>query len=114
MKKKKCLILLPTTYNDGVEVSPKVLNGILTAIDKKFDGRSVEGSVEGTYRMDDGSMARDISIKVWVDINPDEVDTLKRMAGDFAAILKQESVYFAVTDVDVEFVRPTGETGAES
>ena len=53
MKFKKCIILLPTTYNDGVKVPEKVLNGILKDIDLEFDGHTVDGCVEGVYRMDD-------------------------------------------------------------
>jgi len=59
-------------------------------------------------------MAHDKSLKIWVAIDPQRVDDLKKMAGGFAAILKQESLYFEVTEAEVEFVRPLLEAGDES
>ena len=113
MKKKKCIILLPTTYNDGVKVPAKVLNNILKSIEQKFDGYSNGGLVKGAYKMDDGSIAHDKSLMVWVAIDPNKVDELKRFAGKVAAILKQESIYFEITQAEVEFIRPLFETGDE-
>lgn len=111
MKLRKCILLLPTSFNDGKQVPPKVLSGILRDIDEAFDGHTVDGVCEGSYKMDDGTMSRDKSLKVWVALAPDRVDELKKMAARFANVLKQESLYFEVTEAEVEFVRPsrTGE-----
>lgn len=107
MKLRKCILLLPTAYNDGKEVPPKVLDGILRNIDEAFDGHTVDGLCDGVYKMDDGTMSRDRSLKVWVAVDPNRVEELKKMAARFARVLKQESLYFEIIDAEVEFVRPT-------
>ncbi len=63
MKLKKCVLLLPTTYNDGSNVAAGVLSSILRSIDETFDGHTVDGYCDGVYRMDDGSLASDHSLK---------------------------------------------------
>lgn len=111
MKLRKCILLLPTTFNDGKEVPPEVMAGILRNIDEEFDGHTVDGLCDGVYKMDDGSMANDKSLKVWVAVDPDRVEELKNLAARFAGVLRQESLYFEVTEAEVEFVRPLLETG---
>ncbi len=39
MKLRKCILLLPTSYNDGSEVPASVISGILRSIDEAFDGQ---------------------------------------------------------------------------
>ena len=107
MKLRKCIILLPTAYNDGTEVPPSEMIGILKSIDEVFDGHTVDGVCEGAYRMDDGTMSHDKALKVWVALDPKRVDELKKLASRFARLLKQESLYFEVTDAEVEFIRPS-------
>jgi len=64
--------------------------------------------------MDDGSMVNDRSLKVWVAVDPARVDDVRRLAAKFAGVLKQESLYFEVTEAEVEFVRPSPKTGEVS
>jgi hypothetical protein len=106
MKLKKCILLLPTTYNDGQEVPAGVISGILRCIDEAFDGHTVDGMCDGSYRMDDGSMASDRLMKVWVAIAPERVEELRMYAARIAGQLKQESLYFEITEAEVDFVRP--------
>jgi len=114
MKKKKCLLLLPSSYNDGTEVPPAVVADILKRIDEAFDGHTVDGYCEGTFRMSNGAMARDKSLKVWVLVETDRVDELRNLARLFARVLKQEKLWFEVTDSEVDLVEPLPETGGES
>lgn len=114
MKLRKCILLLPTTYNDGAEVPPAVLTGIRRDIDEAFDGHTFDGICEGTYKMRDGSMIKDKSLKVWVVVDAERVDELKELAAKFAAVLKQECLYFEVTAAEVEFIPPSHETGEAS
>ena len=114
MKKKQCLLLLPTAYNDGTEVPPAVMSGVVMGIDRAFDGISIGGLVEGTYRMSDGTTAKDKSVVVWVIVDESQVEEVRTKAARIAAILKQEALYFEVTDVEVDFVKPPPETGDES
>ncbi len=111
MKLRKCVLLLPMAYNDGTEVPPDVLAGILRSIDEAFDGHTVDGMCHGVYKMADGSMTNDKSLKVWVAVDPKRVDELKKLAARFAGVLRQESLYFEVTKAEVEFVRPLLENG---
>jgi hypothetical protein len=39
--------------------------------------------------------------------DPARVDEVRRLAARVAGLLKQECIYFEVTDADVEFVRPS-------
>jgi len=57
---KKCIILLPTQYNDGSTVPIKEINRIKREIDETFDGHTVAGVVEGTYRMTNGNMTNEL------------------------------------------------------
>ena len=106
MKLKKCILLLPTEYNDGMKVPPEVLSGILREIDVAFDGHTHGGIVHGTYKMDDGNFVSDNSLMVWVLVSEDKVDFLKEKAAGFAAVLKQESLYFELTAAEPELIRP--------
>ena len=113
MRQKKCLLLLPTRYNDGTDVLPETLTGILGEIDKAFDGHSVDGYVDGAYRMGDGTMAHDRSLKVWVVVKSDQIGDLKTLARRVAGQLKQETLYFEVTASEVEFLPPLPENGGD-
>lgn len=109
MKMKKCIILLPTQYNDGREVPKRVITMIKREIDEVFDGHTVAGMAEGSYRMADGNIVTEPSLVLWVAVDPDKIDVLKGMASRFARILKQETIYFEVTDSEVEFIGPETE-----
>ncbi|HNY78658.1 MAG: hypothetical protein RBS72_12885 [Sedimentisphaerales bacterium] len=111
MKLRKCILLLPTTYNDRTEVPPEVMAGILRSIDEDFDGHTVDGLCDGVYKMADGSMANDKSLKVWIAVDPTRVEELKKLAARFAKVLRQETLYFEVTEAEVEFITPLLETG---
>jgi len=114
MKLRKCIILLPIAYNDGTEVPPAVLTGVLKEIDEAFDGHHIAGVGDGSYRMKDGTMVSDKTLDVWVVVDAKRMDELKKLAAKFAALLKQESVYFEVTAAKVEFIPPSHETGEGS
>ena len=111
MKKKKCLILLPTKFNDGKDVPPGVFSSVLRSIDETLDCYSVGGLCDGVYTMDDGSKARDRLVMVWAVVDPGASRWTAGVAARIAGILKQESVYFEVTDVDFDLVRPSAENG---
>ena len=111
MMLKKCIILLPLIYNDQTEITPAIINDILKEIERRFDGYTIEGTVTGAYKMDDGSVAHDKSTKVVIAVDPTKVDELKKLVAKFAGKLKQESLYFEVTDTDVELIRPEQEMG---
>lgn len=111
MKMRKCILLLPTTFDGVAEVPAATLGSILKDIDEAFDGHTVDGLCDGAYRKRNGSMAHDRSLKVWVAVDPARIEEVRRFAGRIAKKLKQESLYFEVTEAEVEFVRPTPEDG---
>ena len=113
MKRKRCIVLVPTSYNDGQEVPAKEIAGILKEVDGVFDGHYVAGHGAGTYRMEDGSMAEDRLLEVWIALEPDKVEILRKMVARFARRLKQEAVYFEVRDSEVEVIAPDENGGGE-
>jgi hypothetical protein len=111
MTKNKCVLLVPTRYNDGTPVPESVIVGIKREIDEAFDGHHVAGLGEGAYRMADGSMAYDPTLEIWVAVEPDQIDEVRELARKLARTLKQESIWFEVTNSQVEFVEPSEDGG---
>jgi hypothetical protein len=107
----RCIILVPLNYNDGTPVPRKVLTQIRRELDEAFDGHTIGGTVEGTYRMANGSMAQDACLEVWVAIEPFQQELLRKMTAKYARMLKQESIWFEVTNSKVDFIRPDDEGG---
>ena len=101
----KCLLLLPTNYNDGQPVESGKVDSCLDRLDSLIGGHTVDGLCEGVYRMADGSYARDRNLKVWACVDESALPALRRLAGDFAVELGQESIYFEQTASTVEFVK---------
>ena len=91
-----------------------MLTRIKREIDGLFDGHTIAGTVEGTYRMADGTIANDKSWEVWVAVEPDKIKVLRKLTSRFARILKQETIYFEVTNSEVEFIEPEHENGIGS
>jgi hypothetical protein len=65
--------------------------------------------------MEDGTLVKDKSIMVWF-ILPDEdreIDRVRKLAARFAKMLRQETLYLEVMDVDAEFVQPEDDEGED-
>jgi hypothetical protein len=106
MKHKKCLFLIPTSYNDKREIPSVIIDCILDELYLNFEGYTIDGTTEGTWKMEDGKKAIDQCYKVWVVVNEEKVDMLKRLVKKFATLLEQEAIYFEVMDCDIEFIGP--------
>ena len=113
MRKNKCIILVPTQYNDGTPVPESVIVGIKRKIDEAFDGHTVAGVVDGSFRMANGTMKYEPNLEIWIAVDPDRIDEVRKLAGKLARTLKQESICFEVTNSQVEFVEPEKEGGLE-
>lgn len=113
MRKNKCIIRVPTQYNDGTPVPESVIVGIKRKIDEAFDGHTIAGVGEGAYRMADGTMQYEPTLEIWVAVAPDRIDELREFARKLARTLKQESIWFEVTNSQVEFVEPDEDGGLE-
>jgi len=106
MKLKKCLFLLPTTYNDGRVVPSAVMDGILEELYVNFGGYSITGIATGTWRMKDGTKARDRSLQVWVIMEEEKVPVMRDLMKKYARILGQEKMLFEAMDWAGEFIGP--------
>jgi hypothetical protein len=63
--------------------------------------------------MADGSMAYDPTLEIWVAVEPARIDEVKELARKLARTLKQESIWFEVTNSQVEFVEPSEDGGCQ-
>ena len=103
---KKCLFLIPTSYNDGREVPPKVMADIFEELYLNFGGYSITGIAEGTFRMNDGTKASDSSLQVWVIMEDGMVPVMRRLVKKFGKMLGQEKMLFEAMDWSGEFIEP--------
>ena len=101
---KKCLFLIPTTFNNGDEIPVEVIDSVFDELFRVFGAYSQDGITEGTWKLKDGTKVKDHSLKVWIVIEDDKVDLLKELIKKFARILKQEAIYFEVMDWSGEFL----------
>lgn len=99
-------MLVPVNYNDGTQIPATVLSDVLGKIYEEFDGSSVVGTVDGTYRGKAGEKLEDTLLQVWVVVREDKLDELRDMVRRFAVLLQQESMYFEVIDSRIEFIEP--------
>lgn len=104
---RKCTLLIPLAYNDGTAVPPEVVKRIEDRLFGRFGGYTIAGTANGTYRMSDGTRAKDRSLVLWVAVPPNRVAELRREAAELARELRQESIYFEVSGAAVEFVEPS-------
>lgn len=103
---KKCLFLIPTSYNDGSAVPPEVILDVLEELFVKFGPFSQTGITKGLWEMEDGTRVKDESLTLWIVMKEEEVPQLKQLVKKFARLLKQKAIYFEVMDCDVDFIRP--------
>lgn len=106
MRLRKCIDLLPLTYKDGTEIPSEVHAKIREILTANFGGHAHGDVVHGAYRMAGGETAHDVSSLVWVAVEPEKVDEARQLAARFCSMLKQETIYFEVTDSWIEFVAP--------
>jgi len=106
MKLKKCLFLIPTSYNDGSPIQSRVILDVFEELFVVFGGVSQSGITEGLWKMGDGTRAKDRSLTVWIVMENEKVPLLKELVKKFARLLRQAAIYFEVMDCDVEFIGP--------
>jgi hypothetical protein len=103
---KKAFLLLPLTYNDGSAIPLEVLGGIRDDLYKAFHGWTVEGVVEGAYRMQTGEKRVENLLRISVVLEPDDLPTLRKMVAGYCSLLGQELMYLEISDSIVEFIPP--------
>ena len=107
MAKVKYVLLLPLTYNDGTSVPKNIRDQILDEIFLLAGGYHCGAIGEGAYRMKGGQKQIDVSQEVWIVIEEEDEAALKRLAGRFAAMLGQETIYLECTSGKPEFIPPS-------
>lgn len=107
----KYLLLVPTKFNDGTDVPPSVFACLDEQLFAKFHGFTVDGTVKGAYRMEDGSKAIDHSVVYWIVLREGQEDVLRSLVADLAKELGQESMYMEKTGSTVDFVKATEPIG---
>lgn len=102
----KFVLLVPLNYNDGTEVPKEIIldfQGELFAIG---GGYTIAGTVEGAYRMADGSKQVDRLLELWIGLSEEFVPDLEGLVGKLGATLGQESMYFERTGSRISFIPP--------
>ncbi len=112
--RKKVVLLVPLTYNDGQPVPLSIREAIYAELFALCGGLSVVGKVRGSFRMDDGSKQEDELEQVWLAVEEDAMPALRTMVSGFARKLHQEKMYFEITEARVELLPPLPEEGFQS
>lgn len=108
---RKFVVFVPTCFNDGTDVPKEVF---LDFQDKLFvlaNGYTINGTVEGAYRMADGKKQIDHSVVYGVGIPASKADELKEIVGELGETLGQESMYLEDTGSTISFVPPKTKGG---
>ena len=110
---KKVTLLIPLTFNDGSAVPLGTLDQIENDIYGAFNGWTVVGEVVGAFKRITGEKTVDRSLQVWVVVDEAVLPAMRQMVAEFAALLKQDAMYFEVADHHVEFI-PAPRAGEQS
>lgn len=100
----KVTILLPTHYNDGKIVEDWKTENSLNDIARISGGYTLEDNIIGCFTMSDGTSKREVNRKIWVVCDKLQVSKLRILAIHFADDFRQESIFFQVELVNVEFI----------
>jgi hypothetical protein len=104
---KKVTLLIPLVFNDGTAVADSILDQIEAEIYAVFDGWTVAGEVIGAFKRMTGEKQVDRSMEVWVIVEETAIPVMKGMVAKFGGLLKQDAMYFEVSDYHVEFIAPS-------
>ena len=114
MAREKCVLLFPLTFNDGTAVPRAVLNEFKEEMFVIGGGITLDGTVKGEYRMESGERRVEDLLKLWVVVDQDDIQEVRRVLGVYAQRLGQESIYFERTRSIVEFIPPLVAEGVKS
>jgi hypothetical protein len=106
---RKAILLIPLTYNDGSQVPEAVLDEIYEELFVLSGGHTSAGTVQGAYRMKDGTKQTEMLEQVWVAYDEADKPALRELVGRFCTLLGQEAMYLEFTDSVIEFIPPREE-----
>jgi hypothetical protein len=90
-------VLIPLAFNDRTLIPQTVLDGVLDQLFLAFDGHTIEGVVDGTYRLASGQKCVEKSTKIAVALKVKEKKQLVAMAKEWAYELQQEAIMITFT-----------------
>ncbi len=102
----KITILIPTAYNDKTPVEVGKIAQYLADTIKLAGGCTVDGRVNGSFLMDNGTLQQDNLYKIWVVCEHTLLQPIRAITRRIASDLQQESMYLEWHDVNVEFIKP--------
>jgi len=102
----KFILLVPLKYNDGRQVPKKVLLDFQEELYALGGGFTIAGTVEGTYRMADGTKQIDDLLQIWIGLDEEFFPHLERAVAELGAELGQESMYLERTGGTIHFIPP--------
>jgi hypothetical protein len=90
------LTRIPTHRNDGSKVSERELRAIMKRVFKALYGYSLEGPFQGGWRAGDGESYEEMSYRLEVVVNPEQVQEARELFMDIGKRLGQRAIYFEV------------------
>ena len=102
----KFVLLVPLTYNGGTAIPEDVILDFQEQLFALGGGFTVAGTVQGAYRMADGTKQVDDLLEMWIGIHEEDVSELRQLVGKLGAQLGQESMYFEQTGSKIHFIPP--------
>ena len=102
----KFILLIPLRYNDGREVPNEVILDFQEKLYALGGGFTIAGTVEGAYRMADGTKQIDHSLQIWIGLREECVPELELLVAELGAKLGQESMYLERTGGAIHFIPP--------
>jgi len=110
----KFILLIPLNYNDGTEVPQDVILEFQETLFALGGAFTSAGTVEGTYRMADGTRQSDELLQLWIGLKEELFAQLEQAVAELGAKLGQESMYLERTGRMIHFVRPRPARGGKS
>lgn len=104
--RKKVVLLVPLTFNDGSTVPHAALDALLDELFVLCGGYTLAGVVRGAYRMSTGAKQVEELQQVWIVAEEQDLPPLKAIVRKYGDLLGQEAMYFEQTEAVVEFLLP--------
>lgn len=98
----KTAFLLPLVDNEGVAFTTTEWNWLQDELVARFGGWSLEGTVEGAWRAEDGEVYRDRSFRYAVATG--NLEALRDLLREAKARFRQEAIYLEVSQTQVEIL----------
>lgn len=98
----KTTFLIPLTDNQGVPFQAEDFDWLQDELVLQFGGWSLEGTVEGAWKGDDGRVYRDRSYRYTVATTA--LDKLRGLLREAKARFAQEAIYLEVSETRVEIL----------